>query len=250
MQFKIPLPWFIFISLIIGVSTFASLFFFFAKIDFQNSIYNYYYTKPSVSNLENSGNSKNDLSNSDSGDNSNSQEIVDSGTIPTPPKISSKNVVKVPEVKNDDTLLSIRLQIPKIKIDGAIHSVGLTTDGAMGPPSGPNGLGWYKLGPFPGEIGSAVIDGHFGTWVTGEGSIFDNLHKLNKGDLIYIKNADGSLVTFVVRELKVFDPEDDAFEVFISDDGKSHLNLITCTGDWVSKEKTYTKRLVVFADKQ
>jgi len=246
MNYKIPLTWFIFIVTMIGVVIFSLVFIFFIKIDLSKSVYNYYYTKPAL-NLENSGDSKSDLSKSDS-------EAKKDKPKRAPKRISSKNttgisVAKIPQEKNDETLLPIRLQIPKIKIDGAINSVGLTLDNAMEPPYGPNGLGWYKFGTYPGEVGSAVIDGHFGTWKNGQGSIFDNLHKLTKGDFIYIKNADGSLSTFVVRELKSYYPEDDAYEVFISDDGKSHLNLITCTGEWIKEEKTYTQRLVVFADK-
>ncbi|OGZ67610.1 MAG: hypothetical protein A3D35_02470 [Candidatus Staskawiczbacteria bacterium RIFCSPHIGHO2_02_FULL_34_9] len=255
MNYKISLPWFIFIAITIGVAIFSSVFFFFLKIDLSNSVFNYYYTKPAIDKLDNTVNSKDSLSNNKSDVSLNSPEAVkDEKPAVTPPKVSLEDtivspvVVNTPPVTNDTTLLSIRLQIPKISIDGAIHSVGLTSDGAMGPPSGPNGLGWYELGPWPGEIGSAVIDGHFGTWKNGQGSIFDNLYKLKKGDLIYIKNDDGSLTTFVVRELKSYSPTDDASEVFISDDGKSHLNLITCTGDWVSQDKTYTNRLVVFTD--
>ncbi len=255
MKLKISLSWFLFIVAVIGTAVFSLVMIFFLKLDLSNSVYSYYYTKPTVGTLK-SGNEdlKSGLSNNQPESAlTSSQTVKDKTSTTTPPQVSSENttvspIINTPQTNNDSTLLSIRLQIPKINIDGAIHSVGLTSDGAMGPPSGPNGLGWFKFGPYPGEAGSAVVDGHFGTWKNGQGSIFDNLYKLKKGDLVYIKNADGSLTTFVVRELKTFDPSDDASGVFISDDGKAHLNLITCNGTWVSQQKTYTTRLVVFTD--
>jgi len=33
-----------------------------------------------------------------------------------------------------------------------------------------------------------------------------------------------------------------------SNDGKAHLNLITCAGVWDEVEKSHSSRLVVFAD--
>jgi hypothetical protein len=37
--------------------------------------------------------------------------------------------------------------------------------------------------------------------------------------------------------------------VFASNDGGAHLNLITCAGEWNKGKKSYSERLVVFADK-
>ena len=59
----------------------------------------------------------------------------------------------------------------------------------------------------------------------------------------------GTLTSFVVRESRKYNVAADATAVFISNDGKAHLNLITCNGAWDARAKTYTKRLVVFADK-
>lgn len=168
---------------------------------------------------------------------------------------SSSNGVIKPKVKinknpiKNPSALDFKLIIPKINVDGIVDAVGLTKDGAMEAPIGPRGLGWYKFGPYPGEEGSAVIDGHYGRWVSGEGSIFDDLDKLKKGDTIYIEKDTGEIITFIVRELKIYQPEDDASDVFFSSDGETRLNLITCAGKWNGKEKTFSERLVVFADK-
>ena len=145
--------------------------------------------------------------------------------------------------------LPVRLKIPKIKVDAAIEYVGLTSEGAMAVPLGPADAAWFDLGPRPGENGSAVIAGHEG-WKDGIAAIFDNLHELQKGDQIYVEDGKGITTTFVVRELGTYGENQDASNVFSSSDGKAHLNLITCEGTWNAVRKSYSDRLVVFADKE
>jgi LPXTG-site transpeptidase (sortase) family protein len=145
--------------------------------------------------------------------------------------------------------LPARLKIPVIGVDAPVNPVGLTSDGAMGVPKGPADVAWYNLGPRPGDSGSAVIAGHFG-WKNNIPAVFDNLHKLRKGDKMSVEDEKGVVITFVVREVRTYDKDSDASDVFGSGDGKVNLNLITCTGAWNKKEKTFSKRLVVFADKE
>ena len=142
-----------------------------------------------------------------------------------------------------------RLKIPSINVDAHIEYVGLTPDGAMDVPKDPDNVAWFDLGPHPGENGSAVMAGHYG-WKNNIPAVFDNLHKLRKGDKLYIEDDKGVIITFVVRESRRYNPNDDASDVFGSTDGKSHLNLITCEGVWDKISKTYSKRLVVFTDKE
>lgn len=146
-------------------------------------------------------------------------------------------------------LWTSRLRIPQINVDAPIEQVGLTSDGIMDSPIGPDETGWYSLGPKPGDSGSAVIDGHSG-WKNNIPAVFDNLHKLSKGDKIYVENEKGAVVTFVVREIRKYNPTADASDVFWSTDGKAHLNLITCEGTWDKISRSSSQRLIVFADKK
>ncbi|HEX7586577.1 MAG TPA: class F sortase [Patescibacteria group bacterium] len=146
--------------------------------------------------------------------------------------------------------LPVRLKIPAIEVDAAVEQVGLTPAGAMDTPKGPADVAWFNLGQRPGGSGTAVIAGHYGTWKNGSGSVFDNLHKLHVGDKIYMEDDKGATVTFAVREIRNYDPQADAAEVFSSNDEQSHLNLITCKGAWNKDAKSYSQRLVVFADKE
>jgi LPXTG-site transpeptidase (sortase) family protein len=144
--------------------------------------------------------------------------------------------------------LPSRLKIPKIKIDAKVEHMGLTPDGVMDVPDGPVDVAWFNLGPRPGDVGSAVIAGHYGTWENGEGSVFDNLNKLKPGDKIYVEDEKGMGITFLVNKVVIYGQNDNASTIFRSSDGKAHLNLITCEGDWNKDQKTYSGRLVVFSD--
>ena len=143
----------------------------------------------------------------------------------------------------------MRLKIPSIRVDTAVEHAGLTTQGAMIAPKGPASTSWFDLGPRPGEIGSAVIAGHYG-WKNGRRAVFDNLYKLKKGDKLSVEDEKGIITTFVVREIRKYDPKANASSVFSSSDGRAHLNLITCGGVWNKAKKSYSDRLVVFTDKE
>jgi len=149
--------------------------------------------------------------------------------------------------KAGDPGVPVRLKIPKIKVDAPVQPVGLTKTGSMDAPKTPPLAGWFDLGSRPGEQGSAVIDGHFG-WKDGIPAVFDDLGKLQVGDKIYVEDKNGATRTFVVRRLKTYGENQNAADVFSSNDGVAHLNLITCGGKWNSSTQSYSDRLVVFAD--
>lgn len=146
--------------------------------------------------------------------------------------------------------LPVRIKIPIINVDAPVEYVNLTSGGAMDVPNKPNAVGWFNLGPHPGNSGSAVIAGHYGVWKNGQETVFNHLDKLRAGDQIIVSDDTGASISFVVRESRSFNPNADASSVFVSNDGESHLNLITCEGTWDAISKSYSKRLVVFADKE
>lgn len=145
--------------------------------------------------------------------------------------------------------LPVRLKIPGIGLDSIVESVGFTSDMSMDIPKNQEDVAWFNLGQRPGEIGNAVIDGHYG-WKSKKPSAFDDLYKLRKGDKISIEDDKGAVISFVVRGSIRYDQSASAPDVFVSKDGKSHLNLITCEGQWDEVSKSYPNRLIVFADKE
>lgn len=142
-----------------------------------------------------------------------------------------------------------RIIIPSIALDATVENVALTGTGSMDVPKLPFDTGWYEFGPRPGETGSATIAGHV-NWTNGSAAVFANLHKVRSGDKVAVQDENGTVFSFVIRESHEYEPSADAREIFVSNDGKSHLNIITCSGTWDKLAGQYTKRLVVFADKE
>lgn len=143
-----------------------------------------------------------------------------------------------------------RLLIPRLKLNVALESVGLTAQGAVAVPREITNAAWFNQGPRPGELGNAVITGHYGFYQNGLRGVFNNLAKLRPGDKLSVVDRQGITKTFIVRELKSYSLKDDASAVFIASDGGVHLNIITCEGVWNAKTKSYSRRLVVFADQE
>lgn len=162
---------------------------------------------------------------------------------------SALNRVNISEKENSETTLPVRLKIPKLNIDANVEYVGLAPDGSVDVPKGPDNVAWFNLGARPGEVGSAVIDGHSG-YKNNKPAVFDNLDKLKKGDKIYVENKKGETITFVVREFKTYKQKTNPSEVFGASDGLAHLNLVTCSGAWNAVDETHSSRLVVFTDKE
>lgn len=133
------------------------------------------------------------------------------------------------------------LAIPAIGLGSPIVPMGLTKAGDLDVPSGTtNNVGWYAKGTVPGETGSAVLDAHVY-------AAFANLHKVTKGDTIYVVMKDGTTREFKVTKTKVFKLSDlSSEELFNQDDGR-YLHLITCAGELTADHSTYTHRLVVYA---
>ena len=163
----------------------------------------------------------------------------------THPQNEKKQVLTI-SVQKENKRLPVRLIIPSIKVNAFVEYVGLNSQGAMDVPSTTSDVGWYRLGPSPGEIGNAVISGHF-DGREGKFGVFNDLDKLNPGDKLYVTNDQGTTNTFVVRTTRIYDPGY-ADEVFFPNDYGTHLNLITCDGIWDDTKKSYSKRLVVFTD--
>lgn len=169
-------------------------------------------------------------------------------SIAEPARVKTTNDTPTPAVQ-ENIGLPTRISIPSIKMNAAIDLVGLLPNGAMGVPKIPRNVAWFKLGPRPGEIGSATISGHVNWW-NGATAAFAKINKLKSGDKIKVQDDKGVTYTFIVSGSKSYSAAADATAVFFSTDGKAHLNLITCAGVWDKRTKQYTKRLVIFADKE
>jgi len=161
-------------------------------------------------------------------------------TTPTAPAVQG---VSTPSIPSPPATIAIE----KINVSAPVHPVGLTSAGDMDINDEAEQTAWYKFGPLPGEVGSAVIAGHYG-WKDGVPSVFNDLNTLVKGDMVTVYDEKGLAKKFIVTRTALYKPNQDATEVFISNDGKAHLNLITCQGSWNNSAQTYSERLIIFTD--
>lgn len=160
---------------------------------------------------------------------------------------SSTELIKPVATGTREVGIPIRLSIPAVNIEAEVEPVGLDKKGAMDVPKNVNGLGWYNLGSKPGDLGSAVIDGHLDK-VTGEPAVFYNLDKLKVNDEILVSDDKQIQYKFKVTDLQVY-PYDKLplTDIFTKAD-KARLNLITCGGNWEATKKNYSNRLVVYSE--
>lgn len=165
-----------------------------------------------------------------------------------PKKIPSPSPTSFVNRERLQTGFPVYLTIPSIAIHAPMQYVTIEDDGNMTAPNGPESVGWFDRGARPGDTGTAVLAGHSGYAGDVQG-VFDELDQIRVGEKIKISDDQGVTMTFIVRAIKTFHPDDDASEVFTSSDNKSHLNLITCDGDWDNILQTHTKRLVVFTER-
>ncbi|MFA6050053.1 MAG: class F sortase [Candidatus Paceibacterota bacterium] len=140
------------------------------------------------------------------------------------------------------------LSIPGISVNAKVQHVGVTSKGNMAVPSNYSDVGWYRNGTIPGELGTAVFDGHLNNSL-GIPAVFGKLSQVSIGDEITVKTHGGKTLNFVVTDIAVYDYDDPkAAEAIFAHEGKSLIRLITCDGSWLSDKKTYGKRLVVTAE--
>lgn len=144
-----------------------------------------------------------------------------------------------------------RLLIPKLGLDVHVQQAGLLAGNRMASPTNFTDVAWYKYGPAPGELGSAVIAGHLdnGLGLTG---VFKDLHILSPGDTIEVETETGEVVHFVVEKLVEY-PYDQVPPTIFSDNDTARLNLITCAGKWIKTPElgwTIDHRLIVYATRK
>jgi LPXTG-site transpeptidase (sortase) family protein len=159
------------------------------------------------------------------------------GPIVAPPQSASPKPVAAP----------VSLTIPLIGVQTKLLKLGLTSSGALQvPPLSMAGVaGWYKGSPRPGSIGSAIIVGHVDT--TSGPAVFDRLDQLSRGDKIYVKRADGTVVEFRVTALQSYPKDHFPTEDVYGPVPDPELRLITCGGTFDRTTGHYLSNFVVYA---
>ena len=137
-----------------------------------------------------------------------------------------------------------RLRISKIKVDTSFVSIGKKTDGTMEIPKSYDMVGWYKLGPTPGELGPAVVVGHVDR--PGDVAVFWRLRELVPGDTFEIDRADGSTAKFKVDAVKQVPQSNFPTEEVYGNIDFAGIRLITCGGTFNRTTRHYSDNTIVF----
>ncbi|MCW2541176.1 MAG: Peptidase sortase [Frankiales bacterium] len=142
----------------------------------------------------------------------------------------------------------VRLRIPSIGVDTTLQALGLLSNGTLQSPTEWQRAGWYSRGVRPGSTGPAVIAGHVDS-VSGP-AVFFRLHELVVGAKVEVTRGDGSIVRFVVSSVRSYPKNAFPTQAVYGPTALPELRLITCTGDFDYKARSYLDNLVVTADLQ
>lgn len=136
--------------------------------------------------------------------------------------------------------------IDRLGLNGTtVVSVGVEPNGEMTIPP-PRDVGWYRLGPRPGEPGSAVLAGHIAS--QGIDGAFRHLDRLGEGDEIWVAFDDGTSLRFVVSHTFQVDKDELPIDDLFARSGPPRVALITCGGSFDYDARSYEDNVVVVAD--
>ncbi len=133
------------------------------------------------------------------------------GTVPVDPTPPVEALADVPLPEIGDAVAEIYLPdigVRRIVVEGIQDS------------QLKRGVGHYPTSPLPGQKGNVSIAGHRTTY----GQPFHNVDKLDPGDQIFLKTAQGEFV-YEVESLEIVKPEQ--VEI-LEDKGDNRLTLIAC----------------------
>ncbi len=139
----------------------------------------------------------------------------------------------------------VSLTIPLIGVKTNLITLGLQSDGALQVPSTTSVAGWYTGSPRPGAIGSAIIVGHIDS-LSGPG-VFYRLSQLRRGNQVYVRRSDGTMVLFRVTEVQTYPKNDFPTQTVYGPTPDAELRLITCGGTFDSTTGHYLSNIVVYA---
>jgi len=143
--------------------------------------------------------------------------------------------------------------IEKIGVNAPVQTFGLDENSVpIVPTTGDAAsiVAWYDFSARPGTGSNAVFAGHV-TW-NGRGVFYD-LDKMDAGDIIRLKAADGTEVVYAVSAVFAVDPNDPDSLKVMQHTTSDVLTIITCSGTFSSNNDpvfggAYDHRLVVRAD--
>ena len=138
----------------------------------------------------------------------------------------------------------VALRIPAIGVAVSLSTLGLNPDRTVQVPTNFQEPGWFRLGPSPGQVGSAVILGHVDSY---QGpAVFFRLRSLQSGDQVEVSLADGMIARFVVNTVATYPKEQFPAQQVYASHGYSALQLVTCGGQFDKRAGSYLSNVVAY----
>lgn len=144
--------------------------------------------------------------------------------------------------------LPVSVSIPEIGVQSRLLHLGLNQDGTIQVPdliTSANDAAWYKYSVTPGQIGTAVIEGHVDSY-RGP-AVFFRLGALRPGNRIDVTLADGITAVFHVTGVREYSKDKYPANIIYAPAHYAALRLITCGGDFDPVTGHYLSSVVVFA---
>jgi sortase (surface protein transpeptidase) len=152
------------------------------------------------------------------------------------------NTAKSAPTKNVAPPTNVR--IPKIKVNTSIIPLTLDGTGALEAPTSFTQVGWYAQGTAPGDIGPAILAGHYDNAI--RGTVFYQLRLLRAGDLVQVRRG-GKWLDFTVVSWGEYSKQDFPTEKVYGPTPDPELRLITCGGTFNGRVGSYDDNIVVYA---
>lgn len=165
-----------------------------------------------------------------------SDVTVHSGGTPDPLSVATSPVL--------ERSAPVAIRIPAIGVEASVTELGLNADNTVEVPTDFQQAGWYKLGPSPGELGSAVILGHVDSY-RGP-AVFFRLRRLQPGDEVEVSLADGQVARFAVTAVATYPKDQFPTDAVYGSRDDAALQLVTCGGEFDTHARSYLSNVVVY----
>jgi sortase (surface protein transpeptidase) len=166
------------------------------------------------------------------------------------PKATAAGSTTTTQAAKDPTQFALRstpvqIRVPAIALDVSLTTLGLNPNGTVQVPTDIQQPGWYRLGPSPGQDGSAVILGHVDSY---QGpAVFFKLRSMVAGDLIDVSLADGVSAQFKVTSVAMYAKAAFPDQQVYAAHGYGALQLVTCGGTFDVQTGHYLSNIVVYS---